>query len=100
MIHHQFESIHLFYDGNGRTGRIINVLCLVKQGLLDTSVLYLSRYINQNKDEYYRLIQAVRDNQFWEEWVLFMLEAITQTSLQTVRVTSVIQGMRDLMLHW
>ena len=54
VIHHQFESIHPFYDGNGRTGRIINILYLVKQGLLDTPVLYLSRYINQNKSEYYR----------------------------------------------
>ena len=69
IIHHQFESIHPFYDGNGRTDRIINILYLVKQGLLDTPVLYLSRYINQNKNEYYRLLQAVRDTGSWEPWV-------------------------------
>ena|ERR1700733_37980 len=94
IIHHQFESIHPFYDGNGRTGRIINVLYLVKRDLLDTPVLYLSRYINQNKREYYRLLQAVRDQQIWEEWVLYMLEAIIQTSHQTILL---IQGIRDLM---
>lgn len=96
VIHHQFESIHPFYDGNGRTGRIINILYLVKHGLLDTPVLYLSRYINQNKSEYYRLLQAVRDQQAWEEWVLYMLDGIEQTSRQT---TYLIQGMRDLMQH-
>ncbi len=95
VIHHQFESIHPFYDGNGRTGRIINILYLVKYGLLDTPVLYLSRYINQ-KSEYYRLLQAVRDQQAWEAWVLYMLEGIEQTSRQTTRL---IQGMRDLMQH-
>jgi Fic family protein len=94
VIHHQFESIHPFYDGNGRTGRIINILYLVKNGLLDTPVLYLSRYINQNKSEYYRLLQAVRDHQDWENWVLYMLEGIEQTSRQTTRL---VQGMRDLM---
>lgn len=96
VIHHQFESIHPFYDGNGRTGRIINILYLVKHGLLDTPVIYLSRYINQNKSEYYRLLQAVRDQQAWEEWVLYMLDGIEQTSRQT---TYLIQGMRDLMQH-
>nr|WP_197560215.1 Fic family protein [Candidatus Protochlamydia naegleriophila] len=96
IIHHQFESIHPFYDGNGRTGRIINILYLVKQGLLDTPVLYLSRYINQNKNEYYRLLQTVRDTGSWEPWILYMLEGIELTSRQTV---SLILGMRDLMLH-
>ncbi|MDP1880767.1 MAG: Fic family protein [Parachlamydiaceae bacterium] len=96
IIHHQFESIHPFYDGNGRTGRIINILYLVKQGLLDTPVLYLSRYINQNKNEYYRLLQAVRDTDSWETWILYMLEGVELTSRQTV---GLILGMRDLMLH-
>src|SRR5260370_42177306 len=96
IIHHQFESIHPFYDGNGRAGRIINILYLVKYGLLDTPVLYLSRYINQTKNEYYRLLQAVRDHQTWEEWVLYMLEGVEQTSHQTIFL---IQGMRDLMQH-
>jgi Fic family protein len=97
VIHHQFESIHPFYDGNGRTGRIINILYLVKLGLLDSPVLYLSRYINQNKSEYYRLLQAVRDQQEWEAWVLYILEGIEQTSRQTTRL---IQGMRDLMQNY
>lgn len=97
IIHHQFESIHPFYDGNGRTGRIINILYLVKLGLLETPVLYLSRYINQNKSEYYRLLQAVRDQQEWETWVLYVLEGIEQTSRQT---THLIQGMRDLMQNY
>jgi Fic family protein len=96
IIHHQFESIHPFYDGNGRTGRIINILYLVKQGLLDTPVLYLSRYINQNKNDYYRLLQTVRDTGSWEPWVLYMLEGIELTSRQTV---SLILGMKDLMLY-
>jgi Fic family protein len=94
VIHHQFESIHPFYDGNGRTGRIINILYLVKHGLLDTPVLYLSRYINQNKNEYYRLLQAVRDTNDWESWILYMLEGIEQTSRQTILL---VQKMRDLM---
>jgi Fic family protein len=97
VIHHQFESIHPFYDGNGRTGRIINVLYLVKNNLLDSPVLYLSRYINKNKNEYYRLIQAVRDQDSWEEWLLFMLEAIEQTSHQTINL---IRGIRDLMREY
>jgi len=94
IIHHQFESIHPFYDGNGRTGRIINILYLVKLGLLDSPVLYLSRYINQNKNEYYRLLQSVRDHGSWEEWILFMLKGVEQTSHQTIKL---IQGMRALM---
>nr|WP_229211179.1 Fic family protein [Dyadobacter jiangsuensis] len=70
VIHHQFESIHPFYDGNGRTGRIINMLYLVKEGLLNIPVLYLSRYINQHKGDYYRLLQKVRTHNAWEEWIL------------------------------
>ena len=94
IIHHQFESIHPFYDGNGRTGRIINVLYLVKQKLLNSPTLYLSRYINQNKADYYNLLQKVRDKDAWEEWILFILEAIEQTSHQTILL---IQGMKSLM---
>jgi len=94
IIHHQFESIHPFYDGNGRTGRITNILYLVKQGLLDTPVLYLSRYINQNKTEYYNLLQSVRNKKTWEKWILYMLEGIEHTSRQT---TYLIQKIRDLM---
>lgn len=96
VIHHQFESIHPFYDGNGRTGRIINILYLVKQGLLTVPVLYLSRYINQNKADYYRLLQAVRVGGAWQEWVLYMLNGIEQTSHQTIVL---IQGIKELMQH-
>jgi Fic family protein len=94
VIHHQFESIHPFYDGNGRTGRIINILYLVKQDLLKIPVLYLSRYINQNKADYYRLLQAVRTENAWEEWVLFILDGVEQTSRQTIVL---IENIRRLM---
>jgi len=80
IAHHQFESIHPFYDGNGRTGRIVNVLYLIQQGLLDTPVLYLSRRIMQTKPEYYRLLQEVRDQGTWEAWVLYMLECVEHTA--------------------
>lgn len=94
IIHHQFESIHPFYDGNGRTGRIINILYLVKEGLLDLPILYLSRFINQNKGDYYRLLQKVRTKNAWEEWVLFILEGVEQTSLQTIKL---IDGIKKIM---
>lgn len=84
IIHHQFESIHPFYDGNGRTGRIINILYLVYMQLLDIPVLYLSRYINQNKADYYRLLQTVRVGNSWNEWVIWMLTGVSVTSRQTV----------------
>jgi Fic family protein len=98
VIHHQFESIHPFYDGNGRTGRVINILYLVQQELLDTPVLYLSRYINQHKSDYYRLLQAVRDNGDWQAWLLFMLDGIEQTARQTtilvVNITALMQDVK------
>ncbi len=95
IIHHQFESIHPFYDGNGRTGRIINILYLVKEGMLNLPILYLSHYINQNKDDYYRLLQKVRTENAWEEWVLYILAGVEQTSLQTIKI---IEGIKNLML--
>lgn len=84
IIHHQFESIHPFYDGNGRTGRILNVLYLVLRGLLDTPVLYLSRHIVRTKLDYYRLLQSVRDEGRWEEWVIYMLGAVERTAGETI----------------
>ena len=89
IIHHQFESIHPFYDGNGRTGRIINILYLVITGLLDLPSLYLRRYITHNKGEYYRLIQAIRDKNTdnaaeWEAWILFMLKGVEVTAEDTI----------------
>jgi Fic family protein len=94
VIHHQFESIHPFSDGNGRIGRIINVLYLTRVGLLEIPILYLSQYVTTNKAEYYRLLQAVRDEGDWETWVLYMLRAVAETSVQTL---TLIEGMRDLM---
>lgn len=84
LIHHQFESIHPFYDGNGRTGRILNVLYLVKQQLLDIPVLYLSRYIVRTKVDYYNLLQGVRDADRWEDWVMYMLTAIEHTASDAI----------------
>lgn len=92
LIHHQFESIHPFYDGNGRAGRIINVLYLVKEGLLDIPVLYLSRHIVRTKSDYYRLLQAVRENDAWEEWVVYMLGAVEATANDTIQTVKSIQA--------
>lgn len=102
IIHHQFESIHPFLDGNGRTGRIISILYLVINSLLDLPILYLSRYITHNKGEYYRLIQRVRDagenNQSeWEEWILFILKGVEETAEETIRL---IKGMSLLMAEY
>nr|WP_315182620.1 Fic/DOC family N-terminal domain-containing protein [uncultured Albidiferax sp.] len=92
LIHHQFESIHPFYDGNGRTGRILNVLYLVKEGLLDIPVLYLSNHIVRTKADYYRLLQTVRDDDTWEDWVLYMLEAVEQTAGHTIATIHAIKA--------
>jgi Fic family protein len=92
LIHHQFETIHPFYDGNGRTGRIINVLYLVKHGLLDTPVLYLSRYIVRTKPDYYRLLQSVRDEDAWEEWVAYLLTAVEETARDGIATVIAIRG--------
>lgn len=97
IIHHQFESIHPFFDGNGRTGRILNILYLVKENLLSTPILYLSRYINVHKSEYYRLLQKTRDENGWEEWILFILEGVRETSYQTIRL---IEEIKKIMLHY
>lgn len=91
LIHHQFESIHPFYDGNGRTGRILNVLYLVKEGLLDIPVLYLSSHIVRTKADYYRLLQTVRQEDRWEEWVLYMLEAVEKTAVQAIATIQAIK---------
>lgn len=91
IIHHQFESIHPFYDGNGRTGRILALLYLVQQGLLDIPILYLSRYIVRTKPDYYRLLQGVRADGGWEAWVLYMLMAVEETARQTIVTVSEIK---------
>lgn len=92
LMHHQFESIHPFYDGNGRTGRILNVLYLVKEGLLDIPVLYLSSHIVRTKNDYYRLLQAVREQDIWEEWVLYMLGAVETTAGQAINTIHAIKA--------
>ncbi len=97
LIHHQFESIHPFYDGNGRTGRILNVLYLVKQGLLDIPVLYLSRHIVRSKADYYRLLQEVRDRDAWEDWVLYMLTAVENTAAEGI---TTIQEIKALLMDY
>ena len=95
IIHHQFESIHPFYDGNGRTGRILNILYLVLNNLLDLPILYLSRYITKNKTTYYKLLQEVRDTNNWEEWILYILEGVEQISDET---TNLIENINNLMI--
>jgi Fic family protein len=96
LIHHQFESIHPFYDGNGRTGRIVNVLYLVQKRLLDMPTLYLSRHIVRTKPDYYRLLQAVREQAdapaVWHEWVLYILTAVEHTAQQTIGTVGDIKG--------
>jgi len=94
LIHHQFETIHPFYDGNGRTGRIVNILYLVKEQLLDTPILYLSRYISQTKADYYRGLQQVRDNNAWEDWLVYMLQGVAATARHT---SGLVQGISMLL---
>jgi Fic family protein len=86
VIHYQFESIHPFYDGNGRTGRILNILYLVLNDLLDLPILYLSSYIIKYKADYYRLLQEVRTKEVWEEWIIYMLEGIEQTAFRQIEL--------------
>ena len=98
LIHHQFESIHPFPDGNGRIGRILNILYLMRCNLLETPILYLSRHITRTKGDYYRLLQAVRDthgaSDAWQAWVLYMLEAVTGTAETTLKL---VEGIREQM---
>ncbi len=88
--HYQFEAIHPFTDGNGRTGRILNSLFLIQENLLTLPILYLSRYIIQNKSDYYRLLREVTRDEAWEPWILFMLEAVEETARwTTVKIGSI-----------
>lgn len=84
VLHYQFESIHPFLDGNGRTGRILNVLYLILKGFLDIPILYPSSYIIDHTDEYYRFLREVTAAGEWEQWILFMLDAIRAASLDTI----------------
>jgi Fic family protein len=94
--HYQFEAIHPFADGNGRTGRILNILFLVEQGLLDSPILYLSRHIIMHKSDYYRLLLEVTREQAWGPWIMFMLDGVEQTCIWT---TDKIKAIRELMQH-
>ena len=102
IIHHQFESIHPFYDGNGRTGRIISILYLVINNLLDLPILYLSRYITHNKGTYYKLIQDIRDAgennaEEWVQWILFILKGVEETADDTIQL---VKGINTLMSQY
>lgn len=96
VSHYQFEAIHPFTDGNGRTGRVLNLLFLIEQGLLEIPILYLSRYIIQNKSNYYQYLLDVTTDQQWEQWILYMLDAVEQTANWT---RAKIIAIRDLMEH-
>ena len=92
VIHYKFESIHPFYDGNGRTGRIINILYLVLKELLDSPILYLSGYIIRNKADYYRLLQEIRIEDSWEEWIVYILTGIEEMSEETLKLVKKIRA--------
>ena len=91
MIHYQFESIHPFYDGNGRTGRIINILYLILKDLIDTPILYLSKYIIRNKMEYYKLFQETRETGNFEDWIVYMLVGIEEMADETIGIINSIR---------
>jgi len=95
VLHYQFESIHPFYDGNGRTGRIINILYLILKRHLDTPILYLSSYIIKHKEEYYELLQKVRSSRDWEDWIIFILKGIGETAKETIERVKDIKKLLD-----
>jgi Fic family protein len=97
IIHFQFESIHPFYDGNGRTGRIINMLYLINEKLQNLPILYLSSYIIKHKADYYTYIQKVRDEDLWEDWILFMIKGIEETARETI---DLILKIKELMFEY
>ena len=93
--HYQFEAIHPFTDGNGRTGRVINLLYLVEQGLLDIPVLYLSRHILRNKADYYSGLQSITETGAWEPWLLYMLSGVTETARWTMNKIVAVRGLLE-----
>jgi len=99
IIHHQFESIHPFSDGNGRTGRILNILVLVREGLLDLPILYLSRYINHSKDRYYELLQKTREQNRWDEWCIYILKGISDTAKNEIELIHQLNALRQDYKH-
>lgn len=95
IIHYQFESIHPFYDGNGRTGRILNVLYLINEGLLDLPILYLSSYIINHKQQYYKGLNNVRQKDQWEEWIIYMLDSVEYSATDTIKTIQSIRALLD-----
>lgn len=93
--HYQFEAIHPFPDGNGRTGRALNILYLIDKQLLDLPILYMSRHINANRDRYYKLLRAVTTSEEWEPWILFMLDAVEQSAKWTTEKIAAIKALMD-----
>ena len=97
IIHYQFESIHPFYDGNGRTGRILNILYLIMEKLQTLPILYLSSYIIKHKSDYYKYLQDVRIKNLWEDWILFMINGVEETSRETIEL---ILRIKELMMDY
>lgn len=95
VVHYQLESIHPFYDGNGRTGRIVNILYLVLKDLLDSPILYLSKYIMENKQDYYKLLQGVQSNKDWESWIIYILNGITNMAAESLTILKKINSLID-----
>ena len=95
-MHYQFEAIHPFTDGNGRTGRVLNILYLNSLGLLDLPTLYLSKYIIQNKSQYYDCLRGVTERGEWEAWILYMLDSVEVTAIETQnRMTRIQEAMNQ-----
>lgn len=93
VMHYQFEAIHPFTDGNGRTGRVLNILYLIHQGLLDVPILYLSRFFIQNRSEYYRYLREVTEDGKWQQWIRYVLAAVEQTSRDTAHTIETINAL-------
>jgi Fic family protein len=99
VLHYQFETIHPFYDGNGRTGRILNILYLLLKNYLDTPILYLSSYIIKNKSFYYTLFQEIREKNIWENWILYILDGVEETAKQTLEKIKSIRNLFEVTME-
>ena len=99
VAHYQFEAIHPFTDGNGRTGRIMNILILCAEGLLQLPLLYLSRYIIETKDDYYRLLRAVTSDNAWEDWILYVVEGVRVTAFRSMAVVETIDNLQNNLIE-
>ncbi|MCJ7554286.1 MAG: Fic family protein, partial [Ignavibacteriaceae bacterium] len=99
VIHYQFEAIHPFIDGNGRTGRIINILYIIQQELLELPVIYLSRYVIENKNKYYNYLRNVTEKNDWVPWILYILEGVSSTAIDTIKKIKEIKNLFDKTLE-